>query len=52
MTERERLIDILSEIDYIFADGSGRAIDTMEFVADYLLANGVILSPVKVGDNV
>lgn len=52
MTERERLIEILSEIDYIFADDSGRAIDTMEFVADYLLENGVIVPPVKVGDMV
>lgn len=47
MTECERLIDILSEIDYIFADGKRRTLDTIEFVADYLLENGVIVPPCR-----
>lgn len=47
---RDRLIDVLSNIDYIFADGKRSTLDTMEFVADYLLENGVIVPPCKVGD--
>lgn len=41
---RDRLIELLS----------GKSIDTdvdVEFVADYLLANGVIVLPCKVGDS-
>lgn len=40
MTERERLIELI--------DGCGR----LERLADYLLANGVIVPPCKVGDTV
>ena len=47
MTERERLIELLQEWGNKENDGV-RA----ESIADYLLANGVILSPVKVGDMV
>ena len=45
MTERDKLIELLT----------GKSIDTpidVEYVVDYLLENGVILSPVKVGDAV
>lgn len=52
MTERERLIELIG--DYT-EDKSARDIHSAEFdeqFADYLLANGVILSPVKVGDTV
>ena len=45
MTERERLIRLL---DIIIQPGQ----KTLGDIADYLLANGVILSPVKVGDAV
>ena len=45
MTERERLIRLL---DIIIQPGQ----KTLGDIADYLLANGVILSPVKVGDMV
>ena len=45
MTERERLIRLL---DIIIQPGQ----KTLGDIADYLLANGVILSPVKVGDTV
>ena len=45
MTERERLIRLL---DIIIQPGQ----KTLGDIADYLLANGVILSPVKVGDKV
>ncbi len=45
MTERERLIRLL---DIIIQPGQ----KTLGDIADYLLAKGVILSPVKVGDTV
>lgn len=51
MTERERLIELLSNIDYA-CDNESNLQDRIEFISDYLLANGVILSPVKVGDTV
>ena len=43
MTERERLIELLNES----TDRNGIYIDK---IADYLLANGVIAPPCKVGD--
>lgn len=45
MTDRDRLIELLS----------GKSTDTVadvEYVADYLLANGAIVPPCKVGDKV
>lgn len=45
MNEREKLLQVLSEIDYIFADGKRNTLDTMEFVADYILSKGVIALP-------
>lgn len=47
MTERERLIELLLEWGNKENDGV-RA----ESIADYLLANGVIVLPCKVGDTV
>ena len=60
MTDRERLIELIKaaktkeSFDTIFAD-----VDTLidmphgeEYLADYLLANGVIVPPCKVGDMV
>lgn len=49
MTERERLIEILSNIDFACDNGSNLQ-DRIEFIADYLLANGVVVLPCKVGD--
>ena len=57
MTQKERLVDI---IDRMLDDGreqeavvldSGYATD-LTFIADYLLDNGVIVPPCKVGDSV
>lgn len=42
MTQRERLIELLMDVP---ADGVG-------LIADFLLANGVIVPPCKVGDDV
>lgn len=47
MTDRERLIEILSKQIYPKV-----GVDPAEVVADYLLDNGVIVPPCKVGDKV
>ena len=46
MTERERLIELIQKS----VDGCAR--HWAEVIADYLLANGVIVPPCKVGDTV
>ena len=49
MTERERLIELMTQAE-------NEDLSLLEFekkmLADYLLANGVIVPPVKVGDTV
>lgn len=50
MTEREKLIQIIGEIKSY--EYGGMATVTDEGLADYLLANGIIVPPVKVGDKV
>lgn len=45
MTERERLIDMLAHVGNMRIMGHG-----LEECADYMLANGVIVPPCKVGD--
>jgi hypothetical protein len=55
MTERERLIKFLNDATFgvnvhTLADHLHK--ETIEAVADYLLANGVIVPPCKVGDTV
>lgn len=52
MSERERLIELLAKIDYIVDDGKRFVKETIEFVADYLLENGVMVPPVKIGQTV
>lgn len=52
MSERERLIELLAKIDYIVDDGKRFVKETIEFVADYLLENGVVVLPCKVNDHV
>ena len=47
MTERERLIELVRDWRDNNTDGF-----TFESLADYLLANGVIVPPCKVGDKV
>ncbi len=47
MTDRNRLIDLLDDVVYGLLDGA-----QIEAIAEHLLANGVILPPVKVGDTV
>ena len=47
MTDRERLIEILKKPIYVL-----EGVDVDIAVADYLLDNGVIVPPCKVGDTV
>ena len=50
MTDREKLIELL---DKTYAEQyDKRRLLTAEHTADYLLANGVIVPPCKVGDTV
>lgn len=50
MTERERLIRLIGEIKSY--EHGGMTTVTDEGLADYLLANGVFLTPCKKGDTV
>ena len=60
MTDRERLIELINQVDFDYGeecvacseDGYKCRPDMGEFFADYLLANGVIVPPCKVGDTV
>lgn len=47
MTERERLIDLLQNVPTDFEGNRG-----VGTITDYLLANGVIVPPVKCGDTI
>lgn len=49
MNERERLIDILNSA---IADKSEDTADYVEWLADELLENGVVVPPVKIGQTV
>ncbi len=51
MTERERLIELIKkgETEFIMATGD---CDLLDYLADHLLSNGVIVPPCKVGDAV
>ena len=44
MTDRDRMIELLAD------SGCSADLETYEELADYLLANGVIVPPCKVGD--
>lgn len=49
MPERDKLIDLITEAN-IKLFGSQKSF--VEFIADYLLENGIIVPPVKFGDTV
>lgn len=51
MTERERLQNLISEAFSEYSK-TNKAQFKKTFIADYLLANGVIVPPCKVGDTV
>ena len=48
MTERERLVELLKDSSQYIKEQDG----LIEIIADYLLDNGVIVPPVKVGQTV
>ena len=48
---RDRLIELIGEAKAMEASGIDCKV-TYEYIADYLLANGVIVPPCKVGDTV
>ena len=56
MTEREKLIELINNVPKIPCIREGRAtgktFQTTQNIADHLLANGVIVPPCKVGDEV
>ena len=53
MTDRDRLIELLAQKqDYGVELGAHRAIIDNDVLADYLIANGVIVPPCNVGDKV
>lgn len=49
---RDRLIELLLQTETFTSDYSEQARQQAEYKADYLLANGVVVPPVKVGDTV
>lgn len=49
---RDRLIALIKEAERNFSDTDRPVLDIEEYVADHLLANGVIVPTVAVGDDV
>ena len=49
---RDRLIELLLNVDYALDTDGRKARDGAEFIADYLLDKGVIVPPCKIGDDV
>ena len=49
---RERLIELFERIRYVFDDCKIMVGNTIEYVTDYLISEGAIILPCKVGDKV
>lgn len=58
MTDRDRLVELLSTnlygnlCDHCGADNDFEKYELLDMTADYLIANGVIVPPCKVGDTI
>lgn len=52
MNERERLIKLIDDGCFEACKKKNDDVKLAQYLADYLLANGVIIPPVKVGDTV
>lgn len=52
MKQRDRLIELIKKAETEFANSNRPVLDIEEFVADYILENGGIVPPCKVGDTV
>lgn len=49
---RDRLIALIKEAERKFSDTGRPVLDIEEYVADHLLANGVIVPPIRMGQKV
>lgn len=52
MTDKERLIELIKNAEKAFPETGKPVLDVEEYVADYLLENGVIVLPLNIGDTV
>ena len=52
MTDRDRLIELISDLPFSAEYEKHNSLEWAEHFADYLLANGVTVSPVPVGSTV
>lgn len=50
MEQRERLIELIKKAETEFANTNRPVLDIEEFVADFVLANGVIVAPMPMAD--
>ena len=52
MTDRDRLIELISDLPFSAEYEKYNSLEFAEYLADHLIANGVIVPPCKVGDKV
>lgn len=50
--QRERLVELIKTAEKEFSNTGKPILDIEEYVADYLLANNVVVLPLKVGDTI
>ena len=50
MTDRERLIELVKKGEREFSLSNRPVLDIEEYIADYLLANGVIVAPMPMAE--
>lgn len=52
MTEKERLLSLIEQAEKEFPNMGRPILDIEEYVAEYLLANGIVVLPCKIGSTV
>ena len=52
MEQKERLIELIKKAETEFANSNRPVLDIEEFVADFILANGIIVPPVKINQKI
>lgn len=52
MNDRDRLVEVIKQAEQQFSNTGRPVLDIEEYVADYILADGWIRTPCKVGDTV
>ena len=50
--QRERLVELIKSAEKEFSNTGKPILDIEEYVADYLIANGVVVFPHKIGDKI